>query len=207
MSIDTEIKFCGMKRAEDVEMACQLGVNALGFIFFPKSKRAIDIETAIKISQNVPSSIARYAVVVNPSPQWLKQMLKDFQPTVIQFHGDETPEFCQQFGYPYIKAIAATSTKSIIDASHRYSLAKAILIDTPAQENYGGTGQSFDWQVVPNKTSKPVILAGGLTVENVLEAIKQVNPKMVDCCSGVESAPGIKDETLMRQFIKQVRGE
>jgi len=201
------IKFCGMTRAEDVEFACGLGIDALGFIFYPKSKRAIDVETALRISENMPEGIARYAVVVNPDVDWLQQMLERFAPTMIQFHGDETPEFCQQFRYPYIKAIAATSQEAIVDADIRYPFAKALLLDTPAGGQYGGTGERFDWSRIPAFPNKPYVLAGGLTVSNVSEAIKIVKPHMVDCCSGIESEPGVKDKALMRQFVKQVRGE
>lgn len=207
MSRSTKIKLCGMTRAQDVANACKLKVDALGFIFYPKSKRAIDIETAIDISRQLPNSIDRYAVVVNPDEHWLQEMLRSFAPTVIQFHGDESPAFCQQFDYPYIKAVAATSKQSIIDASERYETAKALLVDTPAGPHYGGSGQTFDWRVLPNNLNKPLILAGGLTVDNVVEAIQLVKPQMVDCCSGVETEPGIKNESLMRQFVQQVRGE
>lgn len=207
MSIFTKIKFCGMTRNVDVDIACELGVDALGFIFYPKSKRAIDIETAVRISERVPDSIERFAVVVNPTEDWLKQMLERFKPTLIQFHGDESPEFCQQFDYPYIKAIAATNTQAIFDACNRYEQARALLIDTPAGKLYGGTGQIFDWKMLPMNLTKPYILAGGLTVDNVAEAINQVKPQMVDCCSGIESEPGIKDEKLMRQFVQRVREE
>ena len=207
MSELTKIKLCGMTRKDDVDEACLLNVDALGFIFYPKSKRAIDIETAIEISKHVPKSIARYAVVVNPDAAWLKEMLSTFKPTLIQFHGEETPDFCQQFDYPYIKAIAAKSSEAIIDACEQYQQAEALLIDTPAGSLYGGTGTTFDWDLLPQQHSKPVILAGGLTVENVVDAINQVQPAMVDCCSGVELTPGIKNKQLMRQFIQRIRGE
>lgn len=203
----TKIKFCGMTRSEDVQAACALGVDVLGFIFYPKSKRAIDIDTAIRISENVPNAIERYAVVVNPSENWLKQMLVAFQPTAIQFHGDESPEFCQKFGYPYIKSVAATTTQAIIDAANQYKDAIALLIDTPAGTDYGGTGQTFDWTILPGKINKQYILAGGLNVDNVVDAVKLTQPMMVDCCSGIESQPGLKSAVLMKEFILRIRGE
>ncbi len=207
MSEATQIKFCGMTRAEDVQDACKLGVDALGFIFYPKSKRAIDIDTALRISEKVPDFIDRFAVVVNPSESWLKEMLLAFKPSLIQFHGDESPEYCQQFDYPYVKSIAATSTQAVLDATQRYQNAKALLIDTPAGVHYGGTGKIFDWTMLPKIQSQPYILAGGLTAYNVIDAIKTVQPMMVDCCSGVESAPGLKSAVLMEEFIQQIRGE
>ncbi|CEG56676.1 N-(5'-phosphoribosyl)anthranilate isomerase [Legionella fallonii LLAP-10] len=196
---------CGMTRAEDVAHAISLGVDAIGLIFYPKSPRNVTIETARPLLDNIPPFVSAVAVLVNPEMKLVEQILKKLPIQLLQFHGDESPEFCQQFGKPFIKAIQPQTADQIKQEMERYSKASALLLDTPSVTNRGGTGLTFDWNIIPPDLPKPYILAGGLNQFNVLDAIK-MNPYAVDVSSGVESEPGIKDHLKMSQFIKVLWG-
>lgn len=203
MSLErVRVKFCGMRTRKDINHAIALGVHALGFIFYPKSTRAVTVAEAKILLAAIPPFVSTVAVLVNPTLEEVKEILR-LPISYLQFHGDESPDFCAQFKKPYIKAIAASSAAAIINATERYIDAVALLVDTPAA-TYGGTGFAFDWQIIPKECAKPLILAGGLDANNVAEAIAQVNPFAVDVCSGVEHKPGVKDLKKMTDFIKQV---
>lgn len=211
MTLKTRIKMCGMTQAEDVVYAQHLGVDALGFIFYNQSRRAISVEQAKAILVEVDQRLSRslvsdlVAVFVNPERSLVAHVMATLPIDYLQFHGEESPEFCNQFAIPYIKAIPAESVEKIQYGLEKYATAAAILLDTPAGQQRGGTGQLFDWEMIP-KCHKPMILAGGLTVDNVWQAIRTCSPSVVDVCSGIESSPGIKDHTKMQQFVEAVRG-
>lgn len=198
------VKMCGMTQLEDVLHAVSLGVDAVGFIFYEQSRRYISPKQAQALIQRLPAFVDAVAVFVNPTAEFVEEVLDLCSIQYLQFHGEESPDFCTQFAMPYIKVVAATSAVTIEASANIHSKAAAILLDTPS-EHYGGTGQVFDWQLMPNQSSKPIILAGGLTSQNVKEACRYA-PFALDVCSGVESEPGIKDHRKMNEFVKAVWG-
>ena len=200
----TRIKMCGMTRIEDIAAAAALGVDAIGLILYEKSPRYVSVEKARHLLQNIPPFISVVVVVVNPDVAWLSQTISELPIQYVQFHGDESPTFCGQFGLPFIKAIPAISGEIISNAMKEYSQASAILVDTPSTTIRGGTGVSFDWGMIPTQVNKPLILSGGLDVANVQKSIKQVSPYAVDVCSGIEASSGIKDRDKMTQFVKEI---
>jgi phosphoribosylanthranilate isomerase len=191
---------CGMTRDVDIAAAVKLGVDALGFIFYPQSPRHLSISQAAGLLKNRPPLVELVGVFVNPSAEWVNEVLQEVPLSCLQFHGTESPAFCEQFDRPYIKAIAATTTEAISEGSREHSHAAALLLDTPS-EHHGGAGRTFDWQMIP-PLEKPIIIAGGLNVHNVKAVIAACNPYAVDVCSGVEVKPGIKDHDKMRQFVE-----
>lgn len=201
----TRIKMCGMTRKEDVARAAFLGVDAVGLIFYANSKRAVTIEQASFILADLPLFISVVAVFVNPDSDFVHQLINQLPLHYLQFHGDESAEFCKAFNKPYIKAIAASSRLAIDNAIQNYPHASAILLDTPSSLR-GGSGEIFDWQIVPPSDTIPLILAGGLDAFNVRDAITIANPNAVDVSSGIEQSPGIKDDKKMTQFVNALRG-
>jgi phosphoribosylanthranilate isomerase len=201
----TKIKICGIANLADARMAVELGADLLGFIFFAGSRRGIDCRTAREIIQELPASIERVGVFVNETPAVIAATVAECGLTAIQFHGDEPPAFCRQFAAKKIKAIRVRDAGSV-RAAAEYDV-DALLLDTYTAGQRGGTGQTFDWSLaVAAKTlGKPVILSGGLTPENVVDAIRQVQPYAVDVASGVEREPGKKDPEKLRRFIEIVR--
>ena len=205
MSYRVRIKVCGMTRAADIIEAIELGVDALGFIFYAGSKRAITLAQAKNLIKEVSPFVTSVAVVVNPHSEFVKQLLSEIPIHCLQFHGDESPAFCSQFNVPYIKAIAAVSSQQIQKQIAEHSRACGFLFDTPARGTYGGTGQTFDWHRLPVYDEKPIILAGGLNSTNVQQAVTLLRPYAVDVCSGVEKIFGCKDHSKMREFVSAVR--
>lgn len=199
------VKICGMTRQEDIEHAYFLGADAVGLIFYEHSTRAVTIEHARTILTNHPPLMHVVGVVVNPEVSMVQQMLETLPITLLQFHGDESPEFCRQFHKPYIKAIQPTSTAQIESAMSMYGDADALLLDTPSQTVRGGSGQPFDWRIIPENTSKPYILAGGLNEFNVGSALSQSAPCAIDVCSGVEVVPGVKDCKKMNRLMNVIQ--
>lgn len=205
MNVRTRIKFCGMTRKEDILAAVEMGVDAVGMILYQGSKRAIDLQKAAELTQCIPPFVSLVAVLVNPERSLVQQILRDLPLHCLQFHGEETPEFCESFQFPYIKAIPAVDKNQIMEQSRRYLHAKAILLDTPVNNEHGGTGISFDWDRIPEKLEKPLILAGGLNAQNIGEAVQKIHPYAVDLCSGIEERAGIKDRKKMLAFIQSLQ--
>ncbi len=197
---------CGMTRAEDVAHAITLGVDAIGLIFYPKSPRNITIEKARVLLKNLPPFVDAVAVLVNPEETFVQQVIEELPIQLLQFHGDESPEFCQRFNKPFIKAMQPQTSEQVEQIMQEYSKAGAILLDTPSETNRGGTGVAFDWQIIPQNLPKPFILAGGLNEFNISDALKASKPYAVDVCSGIEAMPGVKDHIKMSQFIKVLWG-
>lgn len=198
---------CGMTRAEDVAHAVHLGVDAIGLIFYPKSSRYVTIEKARLLLKNLPPFVDAVAVLVNPDKNSVHQIINDLPISLLQFHGDESPEFCQEFGMPYIKAIHPKSGEQILKVMSAYGSASAILLDTATETCRGGTGLTFDWQIIPEVVPRPYILAGGLNEHNIIDAVKVRTPYAVDVCSGIEALPGVKDHQKMSLFIKALWGK
>ncbi|MGB6976794.1 MAG: phosphoribosylanthranilate isomerase [Gammaproteobacteria bacterium] len=199
------VKMCGMTRAEDALFAAQLGVHAIGLIFYESSPRAVSISQAKTIIDSLPPFITTVGVFVDPTFEYVQKLLNTISLDLLQFHGQERAADCRRYGKPYIKTIAMRDSLdwSVLD---EYTDAKGLLLDTYSAEMVGGTGHVFDWrQIQKQKINKPIILAGGLTPENVAQAIRQVHPYAVDVTTGVEAAKGIKDHNKMQRFMREVR--
>lgn len=184
--------------------ASRLGVDALGLVFYPGSSRFVSLEVAAKISNAVPAFVNKVALFVDPDKELVEEVLSKVQIDLLQFHGNETAGFCQQFDVPYIKAIRMESGVDLEKVGLDYSSSKGILLDAWHPTEKGGTGESFDWSRVPENFSLPIILAGGLNAENVSMAIKVARPYAVDVSSGVERQKGLKDHAKMTRFIEEV---
>jgi len=200
-----KIKICGITNLSDAEKAVEFGADALGFIF-SKSPRRIDAEIATEIIKELPPFITTVGVFVNESMEVVKHIASVCRLNVLQFHGDELPEFCSQFGRKIIKSFWVKNPDDLSMLPGYKGIVSAYLLDSRVKGKRGGTGETFDWELA--KIALPygrVILAGGLTPENVTEAIKAVNPYAVDVSTGVESAPGKKDFEKMKRFIDAVR--
>lgn len=198
------IKMCGMTREQDVNYAIQLGVDAIGLIFARQSSRCIDIETAKSLLLRLPPFVSAVAVLVNPEVNDVNNIIENLPIDMLQFHGEESSEFCEQFNKPFIKAIPANSSEFILNACSLYKNSSALLLDTPHPELYGGSGKLFDWKIIPKNTSLPIIIAGGLNSENIAISVKTYRPYAIDLCSGIEFAKGIKDFNKMQQFMSKI---
>lgn len=203
----TRVKICGITRPEDAQAAAAAGADAIGLVFYRPSPRHVDIGRARAIVAALPPFVARVGLFVDAAPEEIEEVLAAVAVDVLQFHGRETPEDCGRYGLPYLKAIAMGEGADLREAESRYAAAQGLLLDSHRQGRPGGTGRVFDWGCVPRDLAKPVILAGGLSVDNVAAAIAQVRPYAVDVSGGVETAPGIKDERRMREFCRRARGE
>ena len=200
------IKICGLTRTEDVDAAVAAGADAIGFVFYPKSKRFVDIDCAKKLMARVPPFVVTVGLFVNEQPEIIESILSELPISLLQFHGDEQPEACERYHRPYIKAIRMTEQTNLLAEASRFSSAKGLLLDADSA-GYGGAGKTFDWSMIPNMTNIPIILAGGLNQDNVKEAINMVKPYAVDVSSGVESQPGIKCHNKITTFVELVRQE
>ena len=204
----TRVKICGITREADAIAAAQAGADAIGLVFSPPSPRYLSAERALEIRDALPPFVQTVALFVNPDAAQVAQVLGRVRPSMLQFHGEETPQFCAQFGMPYVKACRVKSgvraQVDLLEYLRPFSGAAAWLLDSHV-EAYGGVGESFDWSLVPARRDRPVILSGGLARDNVAEAIRRVRPWGVDVSSGVESAKGIKDAAKIAAFIAEVR--
>jgi len=200
----TRVKICGLTRPEDVEAAIRAGADAIGLVFFDKSPRAVSAEQAKQLAARIPAFVTLTGLFVNPDPAFVKQVLEQVPLDLLQFHGDETPEFCASFGRRWIKAIRVQEAGQIEQAFVDYQNACGLLVDAWEPDRYGGTGHSFNWQLIPEQRPLPLILAGGLSSANVASAIEQVRPWAVDVSGGVEQSKGRKDATKLSEFIKEV---
>ncbi|MFT6051028.1 MAG: phosphoribosylanthranilate isomerase [Halioglobus sp.] len=203
----TRIKICGITAPEDASMAIASGANAIGLVFYPDSPRAVTIDDAVKIAAVVPPFVSIVALFVDESASVIRAVLESVPIDVIQFHGDESADFCQQFGRPFIKAIRVKPGLDLPGLCATYWMARGVLLDTWQEGVPGGTGKAFDWQLASMNLSLPVIAAGGLTDSNVAAAIKALRPSAVDVSGGVERSPGIKDQAKITRFVAAVRAE
>ena len=199
----TRIKICGIKEPEHARVAVEAGADAIGLVFYPPSPRYLSVERAREIRDALPPFVQTVALFVNTDAALVSQVIGRVHPSMLQFHGEEGAEFCEQFGLPFVKACRVKEGVSALEYLRPFSRAAAWLFDSHVPE-YGGVGESFDWSLVPS-TDKPAILSGGLSRANVAEAIRRVRPWGVDVSSGVESAKGIKDAAKIAAFITEVR--
>lgn len=204
----TRIKFCGLVRAEDVDTAAALGVDAVGFVFYSRSPRHLEATQAAALRRRLPSWVSAVGLFVNEAPQRVKEVARQVGLDVIQFHGDETPADCSQAstaaGLPYWRAVRMRAPGDLLESMDRFGAAEAFLLDA-FSEGYGGSGKRFDWSWVPTEHPRPLILSGGLDAGSVGEAIARARPSAVDVSSGIQGPdPRTKDKVAMERFVAAV---
>lgn len=211
----TRIKLCGLTRAQDVQLAVELGADALGFVFYPPSPRAVDAKQAAQLLALLPPFVSAVGLFVNASVAEVRQTLAIAPISILQFHGDETLEQCcaiaQELQRPFLRALRVKpdmKSADLLECDQQYRSASpyfsGLLLDTWV-DSYGGSGKVFDWSLIPAELAHQAVLSGGLNVQNVTEAVVSVRPFAVDVSSGIESAKGIKDAALMHAFVSAVR--
>ena len=197
----TRVKICGITNCEDAKLACNSGADAIGLVFYPPSPRNVNIEQAKEIVDSLPPFTSSVALFVNETKETIEAVLNQVPIDIIQFHGDESPEFCASFSRQFIKAVRMKEGLDLYQVQEQYHEARGLLLDTYKKGVPGGTGESFDWHKVPHDLKLPIILAGGLKPENIAEAIQQVNPYAVDVSGGVEASKGKKDSDKIKRFM------
>jgi phosphoribosylanthranilate isomerase len=206
--VTTRIKICGITRPEDAAAAADAGADAVGFVFYPPSPRAVAPARAAEIVAVLPPFVTSVGLFVNATREAVLSTLAAVPLDLLQFHGDEPPEYCGQFGRPFLKAVRVRPAIDLLKYARSYAgagRARGLLLDAYVDGTHGGTGRTFDWSIIPGGLALPVILSGGLSPGNVGQAVRQVRPAAVDVSSGVESAPGIKDPAKITAFIQAVR--
>lgn len=202
----TRIKCCGMTRVDDALLAARWGADAIGVIFTARSKRRVDIAQARAICLALPPFVSTVALFMDDDAELVREVMAEVQPDLLQFHGQESDAWCRQFGRRYLKAIAMGQGAEALAQLHAYPGAAGLLLDGHGLGEAGGSGKRFDWSLMPQDLEQPLILAGGLTADNVGHAIRTARPWAVDVSSGIEAAPGVKDAAKMHAFIEAVRG-
>ena len=200
----TRIKICGLTRPQDVRAAVEAGADAIGFVFNPPSPRAVSAEQAAELVALLPPFVSSVGLFVNPAPGEVESVLASVPLQFLQFHGDETEADCARFGRPWIKAARMRPGVDLLEFAASHPRACGILVDAFV-EGYGGGGKTFDWSLIPQGFSRPLVLSGGLDADNVTEAVRRIRPWAVDVSSGVESAKGIKDAEKIAAFVAGVR--
>lgn len=202
--IRTRVKICGITRMEDAMTAVDAGVDAIGFVFYEESPRCIAQEQAAEIAQKLPPFVSKVGLFVDMSSKKIATILNAVSIDLLQFHGVEDPVICRSYGMPYIKAVRMHENIDVHQICDNYFDASALLLDNFISGIPGGTGKTFQWGMVPTNLNKHIILAGGLTAENVSVAISEVSPYAVDVSSGVEMQTGIKDQEKIKNFMQGV---
>jgi len=201
----TRIKFCGITRMQDAHAAAALGVDAIGLVLTRKSPRFVEIAQAREIRRSLPPFVSAVALFMDDEPAWIAQAIDAIAPEMLQFHGMESAADCGRYGRRYLKAVPMGDGADVHDVVAAHPAATGFLLDGHAAGEQGGRGKSFDWSRAPLNLQRPVLLAGGLTCDNVGPAIRAVRPYAVDVSSGIESAPGVKDLDKMRRFVEEVQ--
>jgi phosphoribosylanthranilate isomerase len=199
------VKICGITRLQDLHAACDAGADALGFVFYEKSPRHVTAATATALVREMPPFVQSVGLFVNAPPAWIESVLQVVPLDLLQFHGDETPADCARYGRPYIKAVRVNRDTDLLKCAADFDAACGLLLDAYVPGVPGGTGARFDWSLIPANLPRPIVLSGGLTPENVAEAVQQVRPWAVDVSSGVEASKGIKDPRKIAQFIAKAK--
>jgi phosphoribosylanthranilate isomerase len=200
----TRIKICGITRVQDALAAAASGADALGLVFYKESSRHVALQQGASVAAAIPPFVTLVGLFVNPSAEEVRNVLQQVPLDVLQFHGEEAPEFCAQFGRPYLKAVRVKAGVDLVQCAARYKGAQGLLLDAYVEGAHGGTGESFDWTLIPRALPLPLILSGGLHAGNVAAAIAQIHPYAVDVSSGVEASKGIKDVAKIAAFINEV---
>lgn len=201
----TRIKICGVTRLEDALLACELGADAIGLVMTPSSPRCVPRDRARAIRHALPSFVSAVVLTHDLPAGHVAEIVDSVRPDLIQFHGSEDAAFCESFGVRYIKAIGMAGDLDVHEVAAGHPRARGFVLDGHSPGAQGGQGRTFDWSRIPRDLDRPIILAGGLNADNVVRAIREVRPWAVDLASGVESAPGIKDERKLRAFFAAVR--
>lgn len=200
----TRVKICGITRPDDALAAARAGADAVGLVFYAKSPRAVTINEAQGVARALPPFVTTVGLFVDAAPDDIREVLQSVSLDLLQFHGNEAPDQCRVYGRPYLKAVRMCETTDLAAVARSYHDAAGLLVDTYVEGVPGGTGRAFDWSRLPSSLSRPLILAGGLTPDNVAEAVGRVRPWAVDVSGGVESAPGVKDAARIEAFIRGV---
>lgn len=200
----TRIKICGLTQVEAALHAAYAGADAIGLVFYPPSPRHVEIAQAREIAQALPAFVSSVALFVDANVAAVQAVIEQVRPSLLQFHGDESPAYCRQFNLPYIKAVRVRAGLDLVQYATRFDDAQGILLDAFVPGEAGGTGHKFDWALIPPTLPLPLILSGGLDTQNVAAAIRQTQPWAVDVSSGVEISKGIKDAAKVVQFIQEV---
>ena len=195
------VKICGITSSAQARMVAAAGADAIGLVLYDKSSRHVDLDLAIEIKNTISEDVVCIALLVNAEEKFVREVISKLSPHFIQFHGDESPNFCHQFNYPFIRAIRMSKELKMAKILSSYKPSGGFLFDAWHADHYGGTGHVFDWNRLPVNLDFPLILAGGLNPDNVSSAVRAVGPAMVDVSGGVESSPGVKDEHKVREFI------
>jgi len=201
----TRIKICGITRPEDARVAVDRGADALGLVFYPESPRAVSLEQAADVAAEVPPFVSLVALFVDATATRVREVLDALPVGLVQFHGEETPSYCRQFGRPWIKALRVRPDSDVAAGCRPYHGARGILLDAWQEGVPGGTGKAFDWRIVRGQLPHPIVLAGGLNADNVGAAVSAVRPFAVDVSGGVEQSPGVKDANKIGEFIAAVQ--
>jgi phosphoribosylanthranilate isomerase len=205
--VRTRTKICGITRVEDALSAAEAGADAIGFVFYAASARCIEAIEAAAIARALPPYVSKVGLFVNAPRSHVEDVLRLVSLDSLQFHGDETAALCASFEVPFIKAVRVRSGVDLLEYATEFATAQGLLLDAHVDGAYGGTGATFDWNLIPLRLPLPLILSGGLHPGNVGEAVRRVRPWAVDVSSGVESAKGIKDRTRITAFLKEVQNE
>lgn len=198
------VKICGITRVADAVIAARAGAHAIGLIFHVHSPRFVQPDVARQIVHSLPPFVTPVGVFVNPDPVLVDEVLRIVPLGLLQFHGDESPELCGSFPVPYVKAVRVRADLDLLQYATRFQEARGLLLDTFVASSHGGTGETFDWSLIPPALPQPLVLSGGLNAHNVGEAIRRVRPWAVDVSSGVESGKGIKDAAKIAAFMRGV---
>jgi phosphoribosylanthranilate isomerase len=207
MTVRTRIKICGLREPAHARLAAESGADAIGLVFYPPSPRYVKPEEAAKVAAALPPYVQAVGLFVNEKEAAIRSILERVPIDLLQFQGDETPEFCAAFGKPFVRAVRMEEGVDLVEYAHRFTSARALLLDAHVAGEKGGTGTTFDWARVPREAPLPLILSGGLTAANVGRAVREVRPWAVDVSSGVERSRGVKDPALIVDFIRSVQRE
>jgi len=199
------VKVCGISRLQDLHAACDAGADALGFVFYEKSPRRVSADAAAALLRELPPFVQSVGLFVDAEPAFIEAVLQAAPLDLLQFHGDETPADCARFGRPYIKAVRVNRDTDLLKCAADFEAARGLLLDAFVPGVPGGTGERFDWGLIQPDLARPVVLSGGLTPENVAEAVRTVRPWAVDVSSGVEISKGIKDAQRIARFIANAK--
>lgn len=204
-NMSLRVKICGITRAQDLHAACEAGADALGFVFYDKSPRHVSLGTATALLRELPPFVQSVGLFVNADPAFVESVLHVAPLDLLQFHGDETRADCARYGRPWIKAVRVSAGTDLLKCAADFAGARGLLLDAFVPGVPGGTGERFDWGLIPPDLPLPVVLSGGLDPANVVDAVRTVRPWAVDVSSGVEAAKGIKDPQKVAQFIARAR--
>lgn len=201
----TRVKICGITRVEDALAAVRHGCDAIGLVFYEKSPRCVTPNRAAEIVAILPPFVNAVGLFVDAPAEQVRAVMQQVRLDVLQFHGEESPAYCRQFGMPYLKAVRVRPETNLLQYAADFAEARALLLDAYIEGTPGGTGQTFDWALIPRDLPRPVILAGGLNADNVGEAVRLARPYAVDVSGGVEKEKGIKDAAKIAAFMRGVR--